>query len=88
MLVRQEGNRSVRRQISHYNLKMIIAVGYRVKLQVATRFRQWATDHLREFIQKDDERLKGNRRRYIVMRRQSRRLSLKFEKYRKLEMLQ
>ena len=48
---------------------MIIAVGYRVKSQVATRFRQWATDHLREFIQKgfvlDDERLKGNRSRYF-----------------------
>ena len=69
LLVRQEGARSVRRQISHYNLKMIIAVGYRVKSQVATRFRQWATDHLREFIQKgfvlDDERLKGNRSRYF-----------------------
>ena len=42
LLVRQEGNRSVRRQMSHYNLDMIIAVGYRVKSQVATRFRQWA----------------------------------------------
>ena len=69
LLVRQEGTRSVRRQISHYNLDMIIAVGYRVKSQVATRFRQWATAHLREFIQKgfvlDDERLKGNRSRYF-----------------------
>lgn len=52
LLVRQEGNRSVRRQMSHYNLDMIIAVGYRVKSQVATRFRQWATMHLHEFIQK------------------------------------
>ncbi|MBR6445186.1 MAG: virulence RhuM family protein [Prevotella sp.] len=69
LIVRQEGNRSVRRQINHYNLDMIIAVGYRVKSQVATRFRQWATAHLREFIQKgfvlDDERLKGNRSRYF-----------------------
>ena len=69
LLVRQEGSRSVRRNISHYNLDMIIAVGYRVKSQVATRFRQWATTHLREFIQKgftlDDERLKGNRSRYF-----------------------
>ena len=43
LLVRQEGNRSVKRQIEHYNLDMIIAIGYRVKSQVATRFRQWAT---------------------------------------------
>ena len=43
LLVRQEGTRSVSRNISHYNLDMIIAVGYRVKSQVATRFRQWAT---------------------------------------------
>jgi hypothetical protein len=41
LLVRQEGNRSVKRQIEHYSLDMIIAVGYRVKSQVATRFRQW-----------------------------------------------
>ena len=69
LLVRQEGTRSVRRNISHYNLDMIIAVGYRVKSQVATRFRQWATEHLHEFIQKgftlDDNRLKGNRNRYF-----------------------
>ena len=69
LIVRQEGTRSVRRQMSHYNLDMIIAVGYRVKSQVATRFRQWATAHLREFIQKgfvlDDNRLKGNRNRYF-----------------------
>lgn len=69
LLVRQEGTRSVRRNISHYNLDVIIAVGYRVKSQVATRFRQWATEHLHEFIQKgftlDDNRLKGNRNRYF-----------------------
>jgi len=69
LLVRQEGNRSVRRQIEHYNLDMIIAVGYRVKSQVATRFRQWATQRLHEYIQKgytlDDERLKGNGNRYF-----------------------
>lgn len=69
LLVRQEGNRSVKRQIEHYNLEMIIAVGYRVKSQVATRFRQWATQRLHEYIQKgftiDDERLKGNGNRYF-----------------------
>lgn len=61
--VRQEGNRSVRRTLSHYNLDMIISVGYRVKSHVATRFRIWATQQLREFIVKgfvlDDERLKN-----------------------------
>lgn len=69
LLVRQEGSRSVNRHINHYNLDMIIAVGFRVKSQVATRFRQWATIHLHEFIQKgytlDDDRLKGNRSRYF-----------------------
>ena len=69
LIVRQEGKRSVKRNMYHYNLDMIIAVGYRVKSQVATRFRQWATQHLREFIQKgftlDDDRLKGKGNRYF-----------------------
>ena len=69
LIVRQEGKRSVKRSMYHYNLDMIIAVGYRVKSQVATRFRQWATQHLREFIQKgftlDDDRLKGKGNRYF-----------------------
>lgn len=63
--VRQEGGRSVQRQIRHYNLDMIIAVGYRVKSAIATQFRQWATARLSEYIVKgftmDDERLKGGR---------------------------
>jgi len=67
--VQTEGNRSVQRNIPNYNLDMIIAVGYRVKSQVATRFRQWATQRLHEYIQKgftlDDERLKGNGNRYF-----------------------
>lgn len=62
LLVRQEGNRQVRRNIDHYNLDMVIALGYRVQSQVATRFRRWATQRLHEYIQKgfamDDERLK------------------------------
>lgn len=61
--VQTEGNRNVNREISFYNLDMIISVGYRVKSHVATRFRQWATRHIREFIIKgfvlDDERLKN-----------------------------
>ena len=41
LLVRQEGNRQVRRNIDHYNLDMVIALGYRVQSQIATRFRRW-----------------------------------------------
>jgi len=63
LTVRREGSRTVRRLLDYYNLDMIIAVGYRVKSTVATRFRQWATARLREYIVKgftlDDERLKG-----------------------------
>jgi hypothetical protein len=61
--VQSEGKRTVSRAHDYYNLEMIIAVGYRVKSTVATRFRQWATARLREYIVKgftlDDERLKG-----------------------------
>jgi hypothetical protein len=61
--VRQEGTRSVRRRVDFYNLDAILSVGYRVKSAVATRFRIWATERLREYIVKgfllDDERLKN-----------------------------
>jgi len=60
--VRREGERDVRRELDYYNLDMIISVGYRVKSRIATRFRIWATQRLREYIIKgfamDDERLK------------------------------
>ena len=69
LLVRQEGNRQVKRNIDHYNLDMVIALGYRVQSQVATRFRRWATQRLHEYIQKgfalDDERLKQGGNRYF-----------------------
>ena len=52
LLVRQEGNRQVKRNMDHYNLDVIIALGYRVQSQVATRFRRWATLRLHEYIQK------------------------------------
>lgn len=69
LLVRQGGNRQVKRNIDHYNLDMIIALGYRVQSQVATRFRRWATQRLHEYIQKgfamDDERLKQGGNRYF-----------------------
>ena len=67
LLVQTEGKRQVRRNIDHYNLDMIIALGYRIQSRIATRFRRWATQRLHEYIQKgfamDDERLKqgGNR---------------------------
>ncbi|MDO5670031.1 MAG: RhuM family protein [Corynebacterium sp.] len=48
--VRIEGKRQVNRAIPHYNLDVIISVGYRIKSQVATRFRIWATDRLREYL--------------------------------------
>ena len=49
LLVRNEGNRSVKRNILHYNLDMILAIGMRIRSDVATRFRQWAIRHLHEF---------------------------------------
>lgn len=61
--VQQEGNRMVSRDIPFYNLDMIISLGYRVRSVIATRFRQWATKRLNEYIVKgftmDDERLKN-----------------------------
>ena len=61
--VQQEGNRMVERNQKFYNLDAIISVGYRIKSHVATRFRIWATQHIKEYIVKgfviDDERLKN-----------------------------
>ncbi|MEO5365770.1 MAG: virulence RhuM family protein [Magnetococcus sp. WYHC-3] len=61
--VRQEGRRQVQRQVKHYNLDAILAVGYRVRSAAGVRFRQWASDKLKEYIVKgfvlDDERLKN-----------------------------
>lgn len=64
LTVQNEGSREVSRNIENYNLDMIISLGYRVKSKIATNFRIWATQRLREYIIKgfvvDDERLKGN----------------------------
>ncbi|EKK5569082.1 virulence RhuM family protein [Morganella morganii] len=61
--VRQEGNRRVNRNTLHYNLSMILAVGYRVRSVRGTQFRQWATQTLEQYLIKgfvmDDERLKN-----------------------------
>ena len=61
--VRKEGNREVARELPYYNLDMIISLGYRIKSIIATNFRRWATERLKEYMIKgftmDDERLKN-----------------------------
>lgn len=63
LIVREEGGREVSRQIAHYNLDAVLAVGYRVRSQRGTQFRRWATERLSEYLVKgfvmDDERLKN-----------------------------
>jgi hypothetical protein len=64
-IVRTEGGRQVARMVEFYSLDAIIAVGYRVNSKEATRFRQWATGTLREYVQKgfvlNDDMLKNGR---------------------------
>lgn len=61
-IVQMEGEREVEREVSFYNLELILAVGYRVRSHRGTQFRQWATERLNEYLVKgfamDDERLK------------------------------
>ena len=52
LIVRVEGGREVSRTVTHYNLEMLIALGYRIRSKVATKFRQWATKHLKELMTK------------------------------------
>ncbi len=63
LIVRQEGDRQVQRQVLHYNLAAIIAVGFKVRSHRGTQFRQWAIERLDEYLVKgftmDDERLKN-----------------------------
>jgi hypothetical protein len=62
-IVRREGTRAVAREVEHYNLDAILAVGYRVRSERGTQFRRWATERLREYLVKgftmDDQRLKN-----------------------------
>ncbi len=62
-MVRREGGREVSREIEHYNLDAILAVGYRVRSDRGTQFRRWATERLSEYLVKgftmDDQRLKN-----------------------------
>src|SRR3989338_3895964 len=70
-IVQKEASREVTRDVKHYNLDAILAVGYRVRSEKGTQFRKWATERLREYLIKgftmDDERLKqgGGRARYF-----------------------
>ena len=63
LTVQSEGNRQVKRKITHYNLDLVLAIGYRVRSPRGVQFRQWASSHLKEFLLKgfvmDDERLKN-----------------------------
>ncbi|MGI8908889.1 MAG: virulence RhuM family protein [Candidatus Sumerlaeaceae bacterium] len=62
-IVQREGQRQIEREVEHYSLEMVLAVGYRVRSHVGTEFRQWATVRLKEYMIKgfvmDDERLKN-----------------------------
>jgi hypothetical protein len=62
-IVRQEGGRQVAREVEHDNLDAILAVGFRMRSQRGTQFRQWAIGRLKEYLVKgftmDDERLKN-----------------------------
>lgn len=70
LIVQNEGGREVSREVEHYNLDAVIAVGYRVNSKRATHFRIWATQVLRDFIIKgfvlDDERLKQGKKTFDV----------------------
>lgn len=63
LTVREEGNRTVKREITAYNLDLILSVGYRVKSKIATQFRIWATELIKEYLKKgfvmNDDRLKS-----------------------------
>ena len=71
-IVQREGNREVARDVTHYNLELIISVGYRVNSYRGTQFRIWATQKLTEFIKKgfvlDDDRLATDNKSLWLMR--------------------
>jgi hypothetical protein len=72
LTVQNEGGRRVERNVTHYNLDVIISVGYRVKSLRGTQFRIWATQRLKEYMIKsfalDDERLKQGGGRHVTFR--------------------
>ena len=85
LTVQIEGARSIGRHVDHYNLDMIIALGYRIDSPIAIRFRQWATVRLHELIQKGtvshDEAMEKAEREFTVYRqREMRQLKSDFDK--------
>ena len=72
LIVRKEGSRTVSRNITHYNLDMILSVGYRIKSKTATRFRRWATSVLKDYITKgyaiNEKRLKEQQSQISVLK--------------------
>lgn len=94
-VVQKEGNREVERDVDHYNLDMIISIGYRVNSITATKFRQWATSVLKSYIQNGyvvnsekitHERFKELESDVLLLKSQvaniSKQLNLDFQKYR------
>ena len=59
LTVQQEGNRSVERKVKYYNLDMIISLGHRIKSKIATNFRKWATERLKEISSEIDDKTKN-----------------------------
>ena len=72
LIVRKEGSRTVSRNITHYNLDMILSVGYRIKSKTATQFRRWATSVLKDYITKgyaiNEKRLKEQQSQISVLK--------------------
>lgn len=72
LIVRKEGNRMVSRSLTHYNLDMVLSVGYRIKSKIATQFRIWATKTLKEYITKgyaiNEQRLKEKQEQLEILK--------------------
>ncbi len=72
LTVRKEGTREVSRNLTYYNLDMILSVGYRIKSKTATQFRIWATDVLRKYLTKgyaiNEQRLKSQQEQIVSLK--------------------
>lgn len=72
LIVRKEGRRTISREIAHYNLDVIISVGYRIKSKIATQFRIWATKTLKDYLTKgyaiNEQRLKEKQEQLEILK--------------------